>query len=47
MATVKKDLIECGPEVGLIQIEMIIKAKGGTIIRLGKSNKYWHVVYRV
>jgi len=47
MVTVKKDLIECAPDIGLAQLEMMVRAKGGIIIKINKSNRYWHVTYRV
>lgn len=42
-----KELIERNLEIGLMELENIVHKKGGLLIRLWKTNKHWHVVYKL
>jgi len=42
-----KELIPRNIETGLYEIEKAIHGKNGFILRIYKTNKFWHVVYKV
>ncbi len=43
---VNTKLIPQDNEIGLCEIEKMIRAEGGIIIRLQKTRKHWRVVYK-
>ena len=44
---IQKMLVERQLEIGVCELERMVKAAGGFLIRISKTNKNWHVVYGV